>query len=262
MKIKDVILTLERFAPLPLQESYDNAGLQVGLTDVKTSRVLLCLDVTEEVIAKAVELGCNLIVAHHPLLFRGVKCIAERNIVERCVRLAIKNDITLYAAHTNLDNVAGGVNDKMAEKLGLTETEFLQSNGVVAGKESGSGLIGKLPNPSSPQDFLQLVKTTFGCESIQYAKSHKETIQRVAICGGAGEFLLQTAAQKEADAFITGEIGYHHFFGWERNLWIVAAGHFETERYTVELLQEILQKEHPEVKFISYKESTSPIHYF
>ena len=118
MKIKDVIATLERFAPLPLQDGFDNAGLQIGQTEAEVSGVLLCLDVTEAVVDEAVACGANLIVAHHPLLFHGLKCIAGRNTVERCVVKAIENHITVYAAHTNLDNARGGVNYKIAEKLG------------------------------------------------------------------------------------------------------------------------------------------------
>ena len=105
---------LEDFAPLPLQESYDNAGLQVGLTEAEVSGALLCLDVTESVVAEAIDLGCNLIVAHHPLLFRGLKCVSDADYVQRCVRMAIQNDISIYAAHTNLDNAEDGVNFRMA----------------------------------------------------------------------------------------------------------------------------------------------------
>ena len=125
VKIKEVVFALERFAPLPLQESYDNAGLQVGLTEVEASGALLCLDVTEEVIDEAVSLGCNLIVSHHPLLFHGLKTVSDRNYVERCVRKAIQNDVTVYAAHTNLDNAEDGVNFKIAEKLELEQVRLL-----------------------------------------------------------------------------------------------------------------------------------------
>ena len=151
MKIKEIVSALERFAPLPLQESYDNAGLQVGLTEAEASGALLCLDVTEEVIEEAVDLGCNLIVAHHPLLFRGVKCVADTTQVERCLRLAIKNDICIYAAHTNLDNAEDGVNYKMAEKLGLVDVVPL----------TGGGVLGYLMAEEDSLAFLQRVKDVF-----------------------------------------------------------------------------------------------------
>lgn len=126
MKIKEVEKTLERFAPLPLQESYDNAGLQIGLTGSEdVSGVLLCLDVTEAVIEEAVETSCNLIVAHHPLLFRPLRRVTSETYVERCVISAIRKGIAVYAAHTNLDNAPGGVNFMMASRLGLTDLAFL-----------------------------------------------------------------------------------------------------------------------------------------
>ena len=154
MKIKEVAEALERFAPLPLQESYDNAGLQIGLTDADASGVLLCLDVTEEIIEEAEREGCNLIIAHHPLLFRGLKCIADRNMVERCVRRAILAGITIYAAHTNLDNAEGGVNFAIAERLGLQNVRFLQP---LPNGNGGSGVVGELPHSLDALDFLHLV---------------------------------------------------------------------------------------------------------
>ena len=126
MKIKEIIDALERFAPLPLQDGFDNAGLQLGLTGAEATGALLCLDVTEEVLDEAEALGANLVVAHHPLLFHAVKSLTGRNSVERCVMKAVCNGIAVYAAHTNLDNTLGGVNFKMAEKIGLTDVCVLQ----------------------------------------------------------------------------------------------------------------------------------------
>ena len=126
MKIKEIVSALERFAPLPLQDGFDNAGLQIGLTDAEATGALLCLDVTEAVLDEAIALGYNMVIAHHPLLFKGCKSITGRNYVERCILKAIKNDIVIYAAHTNLDNAWGGVNFKMAEKLGLKNVRVLE----------------------------------------------------------------------------------------------------------------------------------------
>ena len=125
MKIKEIVSALERFAPLPLQDGFDNAGLQVGLTDAEATGALLCLDVTEQVIDEAIMLGYNLIISHHPLIFKGYKSITGKDYVEHCIMKAIKNDVAIYAAHTNLDNAQGGVNYKMAEKIGLTDLHFL-----------------------------------------------------------------------------------------------------------------------------------------
>ena len=120
MKIKQVLSALEQFAPLPLQESWDNAGLQLGLTEAEVSGALLCLDVNEAIIDEAIRKGCNLIVSHHPLLFRGLKQISGADYVQRCVIKAIKHDIVIVSMHTNMDNAHNGVNFKIAERLGAT----------------------------------------------------------------------------------------------------------------------------------------------
>ena len=125
MKIKEVVSALERFAPLPLQDGWDNAGMQIGLTDAETTGALLCLDVTEAVIDEAIAFDCNLIISHHPLLFKGLKSLTGKDYVERCVLKAIKNDICIYSAHTNLDNASNGVNYKIAEKIGLQNIRIL-----------------------------------------------------------------------------------------------------------------------------------------
>ena len=125
MKIKEIVSALERFAPLPLQDGFDNAGLQIGLTDAETTGALLCLDVTEAVLDEAIASGCNLIISHHPLIFKGYKSITGKDYVERCILKAIKNDIVIYSAHTNLDNAPGGVNFKIAEKIGLKNVRIL-----------------------------------------------------------------------------------------------------------------------------------------
>ena len=125
MKIKEIVSALERFAPLPLQDGFDNAGLQVGLTEAEATGALLCLDVTEAVVDEAITLGYNLIVSHHPLIFKGYKSITGRDYIERCIMKAISNGITIYSAHTNLDNAPGGVNFKIAEKIGLKNVRIL-----------------------------------------------------------------------------------------------------------------------------------------
>lgn len=133
MKIKEVLCALEQFAPLPLQDGYDNSGLQIGLTDAEVTGALLCLDVTEKVIDEAIDNNCNVIISHHPLIFKPNKSITGANYIERCIIKAIKNDIVIYAAHTNLDNVRGGVSYKMANKLNLHNVKTLipQKEGLV-----------------------------------------------------------------------------------------------------------------------------------
>lgn len=258
MKIRKVIDALERFAPLPLQESYDNAGLQVGLTETEISGALLCLDVTEAVVDEAISRGCNLIVAHHPLIFRKLAHISDGSYVERAVIKAIKNDVVIVAMHTNLDNALDGVNFKMAEKMGLTDLQPLQEP-EVDGK--WSGVVGTLPEPMSAEDFVKMLKERFGVASVRANELLRRPVSRVALCGGAGSFMLGDALRAGADAFVTGEMGYHEFFGHEQQLQICVIGHYESEQFTTEIFRDIISRECPGVKTCIAETITNPIVY-
>ena len=259
MKAKQVFDALEQYAPLPLQDSYDNAGLQIGLTaEQEVTGALLCLDVTEAVIDEAERMGCNVIVAHHPLLFRGLKSITGQSYVERCVIKAIQKGIGIYAAHTNLDNAEGGVNYRIAEKLGLKNLSFLDAK---PGMAAGAGVVGELPMAEDEQDFLHRVKMLFGIQCIRHNQLTGRKIRRVALCGGAGGFLLSNAIALGADAFLTGEMRYHDYFGHEGELLIAEMGHYESEQYTVDLLAEVLGKHFPELKIVKTSLNTNPINY-
>ncbi|TGX83870.1 Nif3-like dinuclear metal center hexameric protein [Palleniella muris] len=253
MKIQEVVDALEQFAPLPLQESYDNAGLQVGLTEADVSGALLCLDVTEDVVDEAVRRGCNLVVSHHPLLFRGLKRISGGDYVQRAVMKAIKNDVCVVSMHTNLDNAEGGVNYKIAELLGLHEVTPLA--------EGGSGAVGMLAEPVEPVRFIQRVKELFGVECCMTNALLERPVRKVAVCGGAGSFLLGKALEQGADAFITGEMHYHEFFGAEQQIQIMVIGHYESEQYTTEVLRKIMTDKFPEIKTEMYG-STNPVRYW
>lgn len=268
MKIKQIIDALEHFAPLPLQESYDNAGLQVGLTETEASGALLCLDVTEEVVREAIDMDCNLIVAHHPLLFRGLKTVSEETQVERVVRMAVKNDICIYAAHTNLDNVEDGVNYKIAEKLGLVDVQLINPRKVKvsgAGRErivmAGSGVLGYFPVANDSLVFLERIKNAFGVECLMHNEMLTRPIQSVAICGGAGDFVLDDAIRLEADAFLTGEMHYHQYFGHEQQIQIAVLGHYQSEQYTVEIFRSILEEAVPSLSVFVTSVNTNPIKY-
>ena len=251
---------LEQYAPLPLQDSFDNAGLQIGLTEEQeVTGALLCLDVTEAVIDEAERMGCNLIVAHHPLLFHGLKSITGKNYVERCAIKAIQKGIGIYAAHTNLDNAEGGVNYRMAEKIGLVNLSFLEVRpGTVA---AGAGLVGELPVAEDEREFLERVKTLFGIQCIRHNCLSGRKIRRVALCGGAGGFLLSKAISLGADAFLTGEMRYHDYFGHEDDLLIAEMGHYESEQYTIDLFADVLGKHLPELKIVKTSNNTNPINY-
>lgn len=258
MKIRQITSALEEFAPLALQDGYDNAGLQIGLAkDAEATGALLCLDVTEDVVEEAIQRGCNLIVSHHPLIFRPLKHITGGDYIERTIIKAIKHDISIYSAHTNLDSAMNGVNYKMAEKLGLQNIEWLNPKGEAAGE----GIIASLPVPVAKADFLQKVKETFCLSSLRCNDWSGETVSRVALCGGAGAFLIPNAISKGADAFLTGEIGYHRFFGHEDSILLAELGHFESEQYTIEILKKVIEEAAPELPIFYTNVKTNPIKY-
>ena len=260
MKIKQVLSALEQFAPLPLQESWDNAGLQVGLTEAEVSGALLCLDVNERIIDEAIAKGCNLVVSHHPLLFRGLKQITDANDVQRTVVKAIKNDVCVVSMHTNMDNALGGVNWKIAERLGLVDVRFFAQK-TVDGVDCGSGVIGELPETMTARNFVMHVKQRLEAQSAACNELLQRPVRRVAICGGAGDFLLGEAAAEGADAFITGEMHYHQYFGYEQRLQICVVGHYESEHFTSELFRDIIQRVCPEVPTVIAETNTNPIIY-
>lgn len=253
MKAKDIMAAIEAVAPLQLQEEYDNAGLQCGNPLREVTRVLTCLDVTEAVVQRAVAEGVEMIVSHHPLLFRPVKSIsAEGDYISRCLYSALTHDIVIYAAHTNLDNAPMGVNKMMADMLGLQAQRPLSPIPAsrLAGLDAdfaaacGSGMIGNLPQPISTDAFLRLVSERFGANAVRLnndmLSTRPQTIDRVALCGGAGGDFIADAERQGADAYLTGEVGYHRMFG-HPDILLVEAGHYETEHEVASLLSDIIR---------------------
>ena len=277
MKIYQVVDALEQYAPLPLQEGYDNAGLQVGLTEaVEVSGALLCLDVTEAVVDEAIRKGCNLIVSHHPLIFRKLARISDENYVQRTVMKVIKNDIAIVSMHTNLDAATGGVNFKIAEKLGLCNVRFFGGEKEVNGVKGGEGVMGEIADEAieassdlkerfsegiAADDLILMLRDRFRVESVQCNELLRRPIRKVALCGGAGSFLLDAAIAAGADAFITGEMHYHEFFGHEQEIQICVIGHYQSEQFTSEIFQSIIEEKCPGVKCYISEINTNPILY-
>lgn len=249
-KVQDIIAPIEAVAPKELQESYDNVGLQCGDMQQEVSRVLTSIDITEAIIDEAIAHGCQMVVSHHPLIFRGVKnLVPEKSYIHRTLIKAIRNDIALYCAHTNLDNAVGGVNYKMAEVLGMTDVEPLPQGGVI----------GTLSQSLSPIAFLHTVKEKFQAERVctNVGEYINKEIRRVALCGGSGAEFIADAEASCADAFLTGEIKYHDYFDHPALL-LVDAGHYETEQYTKQLLRDIITKQLPEVEVLISEVCTNP----
>ncbi len=364
MQITQIVQVLEKYAPLAYQEAYDNAGLIVGQANWECTGILCTLDATEAVILEAKAAGCNLVVAHHPIIFSGLKKINGSNYVEQTIITAIKNDIAIYAIHTNLDNVLNGVNDQIANKLGLIHKKilvpksgqlaklftFVPENFVekiktalfeagagaigqysecsfqVMGQGSfkgelgtdpfigqagesttanevkiefifpeylknklvkallathpyqevaydiislnndyqlvGSGLIAELPEPMEEIQFLRMLQTSFQLSVIKHTALLGKKIQKIAICGGAGSFLIGAARLAGADIFVTSDIKYHEFFDANNQLVVADIGHWESEQFTPELLIDILQSKFPTFAVLKSVIKTNPVNYF
>lgn len=363
MKIRDITNAIAAFAPLQYQESYDNAGLLFGSADWEVTGVLLTLDATEAVIDEAIARNCNLVLAHHPIVFGGLKKINGSNYVERVAIKAIKNDIAVYAAHTNLDNVRKGVSEMMARRLALQDCTVLSpkrellrklytfvpqadaekvrtalfaagaghigaynecsynvdGTGTFKGEEGtnpyvgkagerhtesetkvevifpvyleqyviralldshpyeevaydvvklenafgevGSGLVGYLKEPMAEDTFLRWVKQQFDTGCVRYTSLRGKPVKKVALCGGAGSFLLKKAISAGADAYISADFKYHEFFDAENQIIIADVGHFESEQFTVGLFYHILTEKFPNFAPLKSTIRTNPVNY-
>jgi len=260
MKIKDVIQEIEKYAPLNLQETYDNAGVQVGNISRDATGVLLSLDITEEVIEEAYNLGCNIIVVHHPLIFKPLSSITGKTYIERCIVEAIQKEIVIYAAHTNLDNVIHGVSHRIAQKIGLQNICILSPD-VNTSIQSGSGVIGELFTDEEELSFLCRLKDVFELKVLKHSPLRNKKIKRVAICGGSGAFLIQDAITAGADIFVTGEAKYNDFYDVEKNILLSVIGHYESEVCTKEIFFEIITKKFPNFAVHFSNINSNPVNY-
>ncbi|HEY4156318.1 MAG TPA: Nif3-like dinuclear metal center hexameric protein [Puia sp.] len=265
MKISAVTSLLESLAPPAFQEDYDNSGLQTGDLEKECSGVLVSLDTTEAVIEEAVQKGCNLLISHHPLIFHGLKQISRETGTGKAILTAVKNDITVYAIHTNLDNVLPGVSSTIADKLGLRNRSILAPKppGETGGlQEAGSGLIGNLERPLAEKQFLDLLREKFGVPVVRHSPLTGKAVNRVALCGGSGSFLIPNALAQGADFFVSADIRYHSFFEAEGSLVIADIGHYESEQFAVDLLCDVILKKFPNFAVLKAGTATNPVHYY
>lgn len=261
MQIKQIISEIERWAPPAIAENYDNVGLLVGNPYEEATGALINLDVTEELLDEAKSLGINLIITHHPIWFMPRKRLNGEDYVSRIIIKAIKMDIALYACHTNLDNIRTGVNEQICKKLGLENMDFLQQKLAHSPEIFGSGMIGELPEALSSVDFLVHVKKTFHCGGIRYSGNTHNKILKVAVCGGAGSFLISQAIRMGADALVTADITYHKFFDAEDKILLLDIGHYESEQFTSELIYKFLSEKFPTFALHLSKVCTNPVKY-
>ena len=257
-RIKDVINVIEDFAPLSIQESWDNSGLCIGSPESEVSSVLLGLDCTEQLVDEAIACGADLIVTHHPLIFSGLKKISPDDPTGAAVIKAISNGISIYAAHTNVDKVISGVSGAMAARLGLADVSVLDEDG----DGTGLGVVGNLPEPMGAEDVIALVKERFALKMMRSSRPLGQKISRVAMCGGSGGSLIGAARRSGAQLYISGDISYHNFFTPE-GFMIMDIGHYESEIEIVDILFSLLRKNFPTFAVrITQNIYSNPIFYF
>ncbi len=262
MTVGEITRVIESRAPLGLQEDFDNAGLQVGNPDAAATGVLLCTDVTMAVLDEAVERGFNLVVSHHPLIFHPLKRLTGASLTERLVERALLSGINVYSAHTNMDNAPGGVSFHMAQRLGLTEVDFLDghSNPLSPGGVAGSGVIGNV-EPQPAMQIIERAKRVFDVGAVRYSGDVATVVKRVALCGGAGGFLLNKAVERGADLYLSADMRYHDFLEHNNSIVVVDIGHYESEHYTKEIFFAIIREKFPTFAVDFAKSETNQIKY-
>ena len=206
--------------------------MQVGDPGRDIQSVLLTTDVTPEVVSESIMRGCDLIISHHPLLFHGLKQVCGQSPQARVVELAIKHDISIYSAHTNLDSVVGGINTRLADKLGLTDCRLMMENGL--------GVIGRLGAPMEYTDFLSFVRKRLDTTYIRYTRPTRERIETVALCGGSGAEFIPEAITQGADVYLTADCKYHEFQDADGQIGLVDIDHWISERHAREIFRDIL----------------------
>lgn len=265
MLISDIISAIEDVAPSAWQEDWDNTGLQVGDATAECTGVLIAVDVTPAVVDEAVRRGCNLIVSHHPLIFRGLKQIVGDTPLQTCVIRAIAAGVSIYSSHTALDNAPDGVSRRMAHMLGIDVDSTLTS--VPAAPHGvGTGVVGTLRSPMNPADFIAHVKRVFDapvarCTHINAAMTHDTVISRVALCGGSGGEFIPAAVAAGAQAYVSGDIRYHDFVDRQSDILLVDIGHFETEQCTKDIFYQIISQKFANFAVYKSQDGLNPVIY-
>ena len=258
MKISEITGAINEFAPLSLQESWDNSGVQVGCVATECSGALLCVDVKPEIIREAIEKKCNLIISHHPLIFKGLKHICpDESQVQESVYLAISNGITVFSSHTALDSASEGISRRMALMLGAKP---LQPLVPAEDPATGLGCVGELDSAMTTDEFVRHVKKVFKADAVRCSRA-STSIKRIALCGGSGGEFIPMAIAAGCDAYVTADVRYHDFVDHGHAIFIADIGHFESEECSKEIFYRIISEKFH--NFAVYKSETekNPIKY-
>ena len=247
--VQTIAEALNRIAPPRLAEEWDNVGLLVGEPNSEVKRILVCLDVSLAAIERAIYLGAEMIVSHHPMIFRPIKNVRLDLPLGRRLKALIKNDIAVFAAHTNLDSAEGGVNDVLAARLGLTDVKPLDQSS----EELTLGRLGRLETEMSAREFAGHVKRVLRADFVRLIDAGDFSIKKVGICGGAGAEFISKAKFYGADAFVTGDVKYHEAqAAVDNGIHVIDAGHFATEYPIVEVLAQKIRAEFEQLDVIVF----------
>ena len=246
MLLREIINSIESVAPRSAQETWDNSGMQVGDTGREVSSVLLTTDITEDVVNEAIMHGCELIVSHHPLLFHGLKQVCGQTPQARVVEMAIKHNIAIYSAHTNLDSVVGGINTRLADQLGIVDYRILvpqpqTTSNDIKQPQIGLGVIGRLPEPMAYADFIKHVHDTLDCTYVRYTKAPKSSVETVALCGGSGAEFIDEAIAQGADVYLTADCKYHEFQDAEGRIGLIDIDHWVSEQHARAIFRDLIE---------------------
>ena len=258
MKVRDITAAIEEFAPLGLQESYDNSGLIVGRPDDEVHCALLAVDVTEEVIAEAVSEGCDMIITHHPIVFHALKRFNSASQTERCVEEAIRRGIVLYAAHTNLDSTPNGMSWRVGQTLGLENMRVMQA---TTAEGAGFGVVGELAEAMPSEEFMREVMERFAVKALRHGDIVREQVRRIAVCTGSGGSLIDEARASGVDLYLTADLRYNDFMRHENAIILADMGHFESEYCAIQILFDVLSKKIPIFAVRKSVCSRNPVNY-
>lgn len=261
MIISEIISAIEEFAPRTLQETWDNTGVQVGDTAAECTGVLLCVDVTPGVIDEACRRGCNLVVSHHPLLFRGLKSITGDTPVELSVIRALREGIAIYSCHTAADSARGGVSHEMAKRLGARVTGILSPSQSDSGV--GLGVVAEFELPLSRRELVARVRQAFGSPVVRATTPPDAgaAIKRIAMCGGAGGEFIGRAVDAGAQVYISSDMRYHDFVDFQGRIWLIDIGHFESESCTKDIFYRVISEKFPNFAVYYSDTEENPIKY-
>ena len=260
MKLINIQRVLEEWSPLSNAEDFDNVGLILGNPDDIIEKGLITLDTTDKVIDEAIDKDCNLIITFHPLMFKGYKSLKSEEYVRKCIIKALKNNINIYAIHTNLDNNPKGVSYQISKKIGLRNIEVLIKK---ENKENlGMGIIGELRDEKTEKEFLKYLMSKMELSNLRHSNFTGKKIKKIAVLGGSGSFGIEEVLNKDIDCYVTADLKYHDFFKSNDKILLVDIGHYESEKYTKELILSYLNKKIPKFACTIAKTKTNPVNYF